>query len=291
MEDKAIGYLSGEESLSQPDVVLLTREHFGDPRALRDFLGAVHRGERLLSVAQRLAAVSMVSVAVYLVITVGVVGAAAVATVTGSDVVALLLIFVVRGGFAMVLGVAIAWYVLFRWQRWLDDGRRTQILRWSLARQALITVALLVTYASVPSPQMNPADFSEPVQRLNGSGGPFFSYGMWIASLGWPLLWIWWMDRPPRRTRSVLISLATWVILSTVLFAFAVFSMRHLVDVAMSQGLFPSLEYLLQSPLRFSTGLLTGDIGKAILAGTLYFVFIQVRNRSRHREGVAGSVV
>src|SRR3954471_19717380 len=42
LEDKAIGYFSGDERLSDADVLLLVERHFGDVKQLRGMLRASH---------------------------------------------------------------------------------------------------------------------------------------------------------------------------------------------------------------------------------------------------------
>ncbi|MBN1293218.1 MAG: twin-arginine translocase subunit TatC [Candidatus Latescibacteria bacterium] len=43
IEDKMLGYLSGEEPLTEDDAFVLVREHFGDSAAVRELLNSVHR--------------------------------------------------------------------------------------------------------------------------------------------------------------------------------------------------------------------------------------------------------
>src|SRR3954451_19368295 len=42
LEDKLLAYLAGEEPLTEADAVILVREHFGRPEALRQILADVH---------------------------------------------------------------------------------------------------------------------------------------------------------------------------------------------------------------------------------------------------------
>lgn len=63
VEDKALAYLSGEEAVSEDDALLLTREHFGDPRSVREFLSAVHMQEATGSTMRRIAAITILSLA------------------------------------------------------------------------------------------------------------------------------------------------------------------------------------------------------------------------------------
>ena len=42
MEDKLLGYLSGEEKVTEKDAFILMREHFGDPVVIRELLRETH---------------------------------------------------------------------------------------------------------------------------------------------------------------------------------------------------------------------------------------------------------
>jgi hypothetical protein len=55
LEDKALGYIGGDESLSDADVALLIKEHFGDQGNLKAMLGEIHGG-RKYSLADELTA-------------------------------------------------------------------------------------------------------------------------------------------------------------------------------------------------------------------------------------------
>lgn len=53
LEDKALAYIGGDESLSDADVALLVKEHFGDQSNLKAMLGEIH-GSRKFSFADEL---------------------------------------------------------------------------------------------------------------------------------------------------------------------------------------------------------------------------------------------
>jgi len=57
LEDKTLGYQSGEEGLSEADAVLLTREHFGDPGAFPELGTKAEPFRSPVSLPRRLAAV------------------------------------------------------------------------------------------------------------------------------------------------------------------------------------------------------------------------------------------
>ena len=54
IEDKILGYLNNEETLSEADAFLLAREHFGDRAVVRDQLSQVHPVEVPHSFLRRL---------------------------------------------------------------------------------------------------------------------------------------------------------------------------------------------------------------------------------------------
>lgn len=55
VEDKILGYLSGEEAVSEADALMLAREHFGDRAQLKAMLSEVHQGESAESLWRRMA--------------------------------------------------------------------------------------------------------------------------------------------------------------------------------------------------------------------------------------------
>jgi len=63
MEDKLLGYLSGEEKLTEEDAFVLVREHFGDPEVISAMLMKVHRAEAVTSLVRRIAAVLVLTLA------------------------------------------------------------------------------------------------------------------------------------------------------------------------------------------------------------------------------------
>jgi hypothetical protein len=56
MEDRLLGYMSGEDKLTEEDAYILVREHFGDPAALKGLLHEVHDASVRTTLARRLTA-------------------------------------------------------------------------------------------------------------------------------------------------------------------------------------------------------------------------------------------
>ncbi|MFP6584161.1 MAG: hypothetical protein VCD00_16610, partial [Candidatus Hydrogenedentota bacterium] len=63
VEDKLLGYLSGEVPISEDDAIILVREHFGDPRTIKSLMQDVHVEEVIISQARRRAAAVIVTLA------------------------------------------------------------------------------------------------------------------------------------------------------------------------------------------------------------------------------------
>ncbi len=57
MEDKLIGYLSGDEKLAEEDAFILVREHFGDPAVIKSLYHNVEAVAAQVSLARRIGAI------------------------------------------------------------------------------------------------------------------------------------------------------------------------------------------------------------------------------------------
>ena len=64
MEDKLLGYLSGEEKVTEEDAFILMREHFGKPEVIKSMLNETHGMQATVSLMRRLGAIAVASLAV-----------------------------------------------------------------------------------------------------------------------------------------------------------------------------------------------------------------------------------
>lgn len=67
MEDKLLGYLSGEEKVTEEDALILVREHFGDPAVLKGLLRETHAVEFGISLLRKLGAVAAASLVAFII--------------------------------------------------------------------------------------------------------------------------------------------------------------------------------------------------------------------------------
>ena len=204
MEDKLLGYLSGEEALAEEDAFILVREHFGDPSALKGLLQDVHAFEAQVSLARRLAAA--------IIVTAGVTVACFYLTSA-----ALQLWPAARGfgGFHASLAVVATitvvfpWLLLRYWQRRLDAGHTPWFLTWRPAYLVGSIAALLMLQSRMDITSL-----------FDNSVLVMWSPSIWklvvVVLYASPVLqcmvWLWWCDRPPRKATVVGSAASIWVI-------------------------------------------------------------------------------
>ena len=63
-EDRVLGYLAGEERLTEEDAFVLVREHFGSPENIKELMKIAHRRENRKTISGKVIRKSMVIVAV-----------------------------------------------------------------------------------------------------------------------------------------------------------------------------------------------------------------------------------
>lgn len=182
MEDQALAYLSGEEAVTEDDAILLTREHFGDARALKEWLGSVHAQADHSRLYVRLVPVAVLTLVWH-----------AGALVSGLGQLFIRDLY----PFTLFLWTLFAVWILVRWRR---QERRGQSMWWEhgITRWVVLGAAFalpLVSYygllnATAPSEQR----FFLP---------ELFLFIVVMAS--WLIVtfaWLWWADLPPRRWRT-----------------------------------------------------------------------------------------
>ncbi len=62
MEDKLLGYISGEERVTEADALILVREHFGDPKYLQRMLRETHGQAVTLNPLQKMGVIAVLTV-------------------------------------------------------------------------------------------------------------------------------------------------------------------------------------------------------------------------------------
>ena len=231
MEDKLIAYLDGGETLSEEDGLILVREHFGNPSAVKGLLQDVHACEAGVSLARRLG--------VALIFTEGLnvflIGFAQLANRMWLDsggswgVLASL-------GTALALHPIVLWFLLWRSQRRLDEGHTPWFLTWRPAH-FIVAVAILWVFRSLGT-YFWPSGM--------GAVGPAILVASVVLRCA---AWLWWCDRPPRKARAVSTAAGFWVVCTWFSSLLAsVDSVMGLTDSSLQQvalGMAGSLLYLL----------------------------------------------
>ncbi len=205
VEDKLLGYLDGEETLSEDDAFILVREHFGDPAKVKSLLREVHTYESHASVARYIAAALIVTTAM------GIIGHYATAAIHAVWPVHYLFFTVTRPVFA-VLALLVSWILLRHWQRRLHAGATPWFLTWRpmqfAASIALLTV-LLLHASTLPIFML----LNEQSQAISSPSIVILYLYMLIAvQVFHCILWLWWCDRPPRNIRTISNAAGVWAI-------------------------------------------------------------------------------
>jgi len=228
IEDKMLGYLNGEEKLTEKDALVLVREHFGKPEHIRSLLEEVHGAQAKGSLARRI-------------------GAVVIATM-GVELLHPLLGDVIRNIrevmlFSDVLRIAIPLFlilIMLRWQEKADSGKTLwfQRLNYKLFIGLFCGMILLQTFSHFITvntislrgkpPVVVPAhSFYYPLhslaykvgvtisarsQGLHGYGGISLYTLIMIFQLSLMfLVWLWWCDTPHQRIRSLFYAFGAWV--------------------------------------------------------------------------------
>jgi hypothetical protein len=145
VEDKMLGYLSGEEAVSEADAFILAREHFGDRARLKAMLSDVHHIEADVSLWRRVAAGLIVVLFV---------GYASIIALGLALCVAMKVIVPVWPGERLDAGAAafivtlagasvLAWRLLAQLKSHQWDDETAWFVRWSRYRIAFVLVALV----------------------------------------------------------------------------------------------------------------------------------------------------
>ena len=203
IEDKLLAYMSGEESVTEEDALLLVRKHFGDTRTLRSLLQDVHVAAVHVGMGRKVMA---------LFITGGCVGAVAKAGQSlfnlGVFAAGIPLDFVVYKLFGLAFAVAmlaVLFSMLSRWKHAAASGNQPWYLHWPLSRLAVSVALVGLSMLAIPS-----------VQVQHGGNTPLpLGVLMFVAMVGLLVascaIWLWWVDIPPRQTRSLFSAGAMWL--------------------------------------------------------------------------------
>ncbi len=218
MEDKFLAYLSGEETVTEDDALILVREHFGDPAVLKGLLQDVHVKEVHVNFVRRVAAIVAANLGVLVVAGLLICLLDMLLVLWTSQSVSENNLLGLRHYCAEFIyaacRVVLLWLVLRHWQRHLQAGRKPWFLKWHFFSVTVTIVGLLVLIRLVPD-----------VRMAAGVLGTWArpSLFQWLMTplaisltLLWPVVWLWWLDMAPRRTRVIVYGLIAWLVFCTV---------------------------------------------------------------------------
>lgn len=226
IEDKMLGYLSGEVPLTEDDAFILVREHFGDIATIKSLLHDVHIEEVTLSQARRRTAVVMMTLlsmvtfsALMSLFTLGLYYFR-IARMTESEValaqedIGLLygignssafVSMIVHFAFLALIMLG-PWVFLYRWKRASGELRNRWFYRWSGAQLTLGVVALLTLNSIIPK-------FQPMWAYIYTSPGVYVVMALiFLFYAAQCVMWIWWCDSAPRSRRNVLNSSLLWLL-------------------------------------------------------------------------------
>ena len=207
MEDKLLGYLSGAEKVTEDDALILVREHFGKPEAVREMFHEVHAAAHLHSfralgafIAALLGSVIVCSAATALIFV-------AFRFFTPGHMVSdytRILLGIPAQGMVLLLFCITLWSILLKWKREMNRGLQSWFSR--IRGYNLLGILILLSFGVV---FINA--FCQRMIELAGMGGPaspdatapiLHDLQNRIAMRFDILLYlsiIWWFDRLPKR--------------------------------------------------------------------------------------------
>jgi hypothetical protein len=238
VEDKILGYLSGEVPVTGDDALILVREHFGDAATIKSLLQDVHAVEATMSQWRRYAAAAAVTLCCIFIARVAQIAAtvglhyynftripaaesanadSSMLTLAESGAMQPLLfvpLFLALSG-VMFLGL---WVVLIRWQRRFRNGERPWYYRWTPWKMAALLFAFVLLHVTIPSMPLGMSSSRQLWhEALTMGAGVVLIVSQCVA-------WIWWCDAPPRSKRNSLNAACAWALAVALLSAVPVLS-------------------------------------------------------------------
>ena len=236
VEDKILGYLSGEIPVTGDDALILVREHFGDAAAIKSLFQDVHAVEATMSQWRRYAAAAVATLGCLLIGKLALIFATMglhyynftrIPAAESASADSPLLTLTESGAlqpllFLAMLGVTCLgpWVVLIRWQRRFRNGERPWYYRRSPWKLAALLITLILFHVMIPLMPLT-MNLALPLWYLA------LAYALFAAQC---IAWIWWCDVPPRSKRNSLNAACAWAIAVALLTAVPVLSANIDVD-------------------------------------------------------------
>ncbi len=211
LEDKTIGYLAGDETISQADAVLLTRVHFGESIPAEEAVLQPNGNPQRLTLLHRILMVAGVTL---------VFGNILQRTATSltwtilefdqPQFVVYAIVLIVFSGATTWLLAILAGLTLRRWERYVRAGT---VFRFDpsnskhLGAATGIVVFLVLSFmiSALPPPRLSGS--SQAVSLALSGSLTWLYFGSAVA---WPLLWIWWFDRRSGQMKNFAFGALAW---------------------------------------------------------------------------------
>jgi hypothetical protein len=294
LEDKTLGYMSGEEGLSEADAVLLTRAHFGESVPMDEAVPQANGNPRRVTLLHRVLMVAGVTF---------VLGSLLQRTAMSLTwtilefdppqfLVYAIVLVVISGATTWLLAI-LAGLTLRRWERYVRAGT---VLRFDPSNSKHLGAAIGVVVFLVFSFMIS----ALPPPRLSGSSAAvsqaFSGSVAWLyvgSAVAWPLLWIWWFDRRSGRMKNFAFGALAWAGFQFV-FRMVASIATGTVSLTFStlEGpttIFDRLAYLLHRP--FTTFYLPMLFAQAGAAFVLYLVYAAWRDGVHLRPAKARAAI
>ncbi len=191
LEDQALAYLSGEEAVTEDDAILLTREHFGDARALKEWLGSVHAQADHSRFYVRLVPVAVLTLVWHA-------GALASGQLPIRDL----------WPISLILWTLFAVWILLQWRR---QERRGQSMWWEHGKTRWVALGVAIALPLVSYHGW--LDYSPPITTVSFLPRLLSQLLVLVSWLMMPFMWLWWADLPPRRWRTSINTVGAYFLL------------------------------------------------------------------------------
>jgi len=260
MEDKALALLNNEEPLTEDDVFLLVREHFGDPSIIKGMMHSTYPINASAHFIRRLAAIVCASIPLLLVthhltsFILEQIGRNPQMLARFSDPSAALSFTLWLSFLPPLLSlpqVYLLWLVLRYWQHRIKSGRSVWFFEWPLA--AVITVCVMVFTAGWVFSAGHAGVPGGSLQYLFRGGSFYISSLIIFETFAAALLWIWWCDTPPRLSRSIVAAVCAWGTFESLLVSRIFTNLLGLDPHSMLGQILQSGHFLRAAPFRRET--------------------------------------
>jgi hypothetical protein len=208
MEDKLLAYLSGDETVTEADALILVREHFGNPTTLKSMLQEVHSCEYQISLFRRIAGgifawlllaffYKICQSAILLTLSLWI--AASGHNATADFLLPQCLFLMVRSATLLAF-----WLIVRHWQHGLDHGHPAWFFTTQPRFLIYLCLGMLIIFQLFPYVAFG--NLFKPI-----APPAYALYVVWIG-VGCGViitvlnffLFLWWCDQPPRTPKTML---------------------------------------------------------------------------------------